>query len=1106
MRDQTASNRRRLWPLLFILCLIVIASLAEPVGSEPLARAPAVDLASTWAFSGRVYDGVPYDPSNPIQGVTISLYGSNNPASGGNYGQLLDHTVSSSSGWWVLSADDRIDGIWEYYYLVETQPTGYASIDATSVGGAKCGNDCIVYTWPLSGKTFTGNKFWDRSSPTTTPTATSSPRPTSTPTITPRISATPSSTLRVSATPSQTPQVTATVTPEEPPTRGPITFPEGNWPWYAQGEITVHPEPPIAGSLTRLCVEVHNSDQTAAHDADLEFRVANFGIGVPFSTVGVVPVHMPPDGWVQECVLWTPPVPGHWCIEVVIHQEGFAPQRSQRNIDLDEPLQPGEAHTKVFPVGNPSDQVATITLGIVPHLPDWTIELSPDILPDMQPGEIREVALTVQPPVDQPLPPDGHAVVDVEAYIEGELIGGFRKVFRPSVPLHRLPDPSYAESEITISPYPPRAGEPTEICVELRNPTDAPQDVQVQFAWATFGVGIPFTPIDGLRPVHLPPQSIVKECIHWIPPVGGNVCIQVTLYNEGYEPQVSQRNMDVDEPLQPGVPHTRVFPVGNPFEQPVTVTLGLVPHLVGWGLELSQDVLPNMQPGEVREVSLAVTPPSDSPLPPDGQPIVDVEVYAEGELIGGFRKIYRPPVSVHQPKNPVYAESEIGIDPYPVIAGRPTTLRVELFNPTPNDVIVSVTFAVADFGIGLPFDSNDILPNPVQIFVPAHGAASGQAVWDAPAHSGRYCVEVRLDVAGQEPIYSRRNVDVGEPLHPGEPHELAFRVGNYDFDGPVTIRLAAVKHMLDWQVAVEPAIISDLGPGNEITATLIVTPPEQVTLGTGQPIVDVEAYVGDELLGGFRKLDIPPVPVHKPHEKGYAESEITVDPEPPQLGEPCAVGAELFNASEQPVSVEVSFGWANFGLGIPFRQDGMDPITQTVVVPPLGSAHADTTFTPLQSGHQCILLRLQDTLELYEPQVSQRNVDVTERPDCGVAKVFTFTVYNDSPFTVTVDLGLITFNVPPDWQVSTDPSGSAEIEPFSELEIEVSVQIPCASTQALSLEAESIRRLQSLANSLPKIDVEGYVNGDLVGGIEILFDDSWQPQAVLSLPLVLRGP
>jgi hypothetical protein len=228
-------------------------------------------------------------------------------------------------------------------------------------------------------------------------------------------------------------------------------------------------------------------------------------------------------------------------------------------------------------------------------------------------------------------------VVDVEAYVEGELIGGFRKFFRPPVLLHRFPDPPYAEREISIHPYPPLAGEPTEICVELRNPTAVPQDVGVQFSWANFGIGLPFTPINGQRPVHLPPNSVVNECVHWIPPVSGHLCLQVELFIEGYEPQRSQRNLDVDEPLVPGQPHELIFPVGNPTGQPVTITLGLVPHLDGWVLELAPDVLPNMDETEVRDVSLTVTPPPGEPPPEDGTPIVDVEAFVQGELIGGFR-------------------------------------------------------------------------------------------------------------------------------------------------------------------------------------------------------------------------------------------------------------------------------------------------------------------------------------------------------------------------------------------------------------------------------------------------------------------------------------
>jgi hypothetical protein len=74
--------------------------------------------------------------------------------------------------------------------------------------------------------------------------------------------------------------------------------------------------------------------------------------------------------------------------------------------------------------------VVDIELGILPHLPGWVIELTPDTLLDVQPGETRNVSLSVRPPVKAPLPPIGSAIVDVEAYAEGELVGGFRKSYR----------------------------------------------------------------------------------------------------------------------------------------------------------------------------------------------------------------------------------------------------------------------------------------------------------------------------------------------------------------------------------------------------------------------------------------------------------------------------------------------------------------------------------------------------------------------------------------------------------------------------------------------------------------------------------------------------
>ena len=871
-------------------------------------------------------------------------------------------------------------------------------------------------------------------------------------------------------------------------------------PPYAEREITVHPYPPLAGEPTEVCVELRNPTPDL-QTVTVFFSWAHFGIGIPFTPInGPRVVTLPPFSMVKECIFWIPPVSGHVCLQVELEMDGYAPQRSQRNIDVNEPLEPNIPHSRPFPVGNPFNHPVTITLGLIPHLPDWDLELSEDVLTNVIPGPdgIRVVTLTVTPPDD--LPHDGDPIVDVEAYVDGELIGGFRKIFRPPVPIHRPKDPIYAESEIFVHPYPPRAREPTELGVEIRNPTDELQTVTVTFSYANFGIGIPFTPINEPIVVDVPSHGgMAWPGTIWLPPDGGLWCIQVEIELPGHdEIFYSQRNIDVGEPLEPNIPHSRPFPVGNPFTYPVTVTLGLIPHFPDWGLELSEDVLTNVIPGPdgIRVVTLTVTPPDD--LPHDGDPIVDVEAFVDGDLIGGFRKIFRPPVPIHRPRDPIYAESEIGVDPYPIIPGHPTELSVEVFNPTDDDRIVTATFSIAPFGIGLPFSTNHIAPNPIHIFVPRHGAARGHVIWEPPHWRGKFCVRVTLEMEGHELIWSQRNIDVGEPLEPGQPHSLDFPVGNWPYTGPVTVTLGLINHRDGWEVSLSQTTLPNVTADQPVTVTLTVTPSAIARLGTGEPIVDVEAYVEGELIGGFRKMDVPPIPIHKPHEKGYAESEISIDPYPPQLGQDSRVRTVVQNTGDDTVTVELEFGWARFGMGIPFTTTGMVPYTRSVTLSPEMTATTQVTWTPTYSGHQCILVRLTDPDGVYEPQESQRNVDVVERPPCGQTMVYTFTVYNDSPLTATVEIGLITFNVPADWEVTVDPSDTLELGPYSEGVITVTVKIPC------SLALQEVYALQEEAGGTPTIDVEAYKNGELVGGIELQLPEAAQDEFTIYLPVVLR--
>ena len=62
----------------------------------------------------------------------------------------------------------------------------------------------------------------------------------------------------------------------------------------------------------------------------------------------------------------------------------------------------------------------------------------------------------------------------------------------------------------------------------------------------------------------------------------------------------------------------------------------------------------------------------------------------------------------------------------------------------------------------------------------------------------------------------------------------------------------------------------------------------------------------------------------------YAQREITVDPEPPILGQPTEICAWVLNTTGVSQTVTLDFGIADFGIGLDFGPIG----TRTIQVPP----------------------------------------------------------------------------------------------------------------------------------------------------------------------------
>ena len=101
---------------------------------------------------------VMWETRAPIPNVTVKLYASQDI---NNLGTEIARSTTDSRGWYGL----QISQGYEFYTLIESDPTGYTSVGATSVDGTIINANRIQYSTvekPLQDQTLTGNKFWDK--------------------------------------------------------------------------------------------------------------------------------------------------------------------------------------------------------------------------------------------------------------------------------------------------------------------------------------------------------------------------------------------------------------------------------------------------------------------------------------------------------------------------------------------------------------------------------------------------------------------------------------------------------------------------------------------------------------------------------------------------------------------------------------------------------------------------------------------------------------------------------------------------------------------------------------------------------------------------------
>jgi len=310
-------------------------------------------------------------------------------------------------------------------------------------------------------------------------------------------------------------------------------------------------------------------------------------------------------------------------------------------------------------------------------------------------------------------------------------------------------------------------------------------------------------------------------------------------------------------------------------------------------------------------------------------------------------------------------------------------------------------------------------------------------------------------------------------------------------------------------------VLPDMAPGMTRTVVLTVTPPlppigpererELVSLADEQPIVDLEAYVNGELIGGIRKIAKPPIPLHKPQDRPYAESEIAVTPYPLLAGQPATITTQIMNTSEETQTIRVEFRVANFGMGIPFTDTNIMPTYREVTLGPGISMTVGTVWWPPFAGNWCIQITLLDPDNQYPPQYSQRNVVVERRPANSCEPIVKdFWLQNSTGLTVTVTLGSNAVNLPPGWTYSTDITETI-LGPYQGITVTLTITPPCGLAALDWLAPEGA--LGAGASSLAEVNVEGYIEGELMpesGGIQVQIEIA-PPETKLYLPLVMKN-
>lgn len=388
---------------------------------------------------------------------------------------------------------------------------------------------------------------------------------------------------------------------------------------------------------------------------------------------------------------------------------------------------------------------------------------------------------------------------------------------------------------------------------------------------------------------------------------------------------------------------------------------------------------------------------------------------------------------------PMYAESEFKIDPYPLVAGHNTYLSVRVRNLTalPQPVSVQFQTSPAVFGIGLNYSTT---LGTATATVPASGDAEVGIRFN-PTFSGIACIQAVVTATnGGTPLITQSCLDVVEVLQPGRTDTLSFLVRN-NTGAAGTVSLVVDNTCPGWTATITtPAsgqyVNLAAGATGSPNAVLSVTPPTGGLLGSGCHI-DVQAWIGTKMIGGVRKIDIAPVHLPLRVIPPWEESEMTFSPDPLVLGQPAQLCIRLVNPLGTAQTVTVDFAVADFGAGIGFTPAA----SGTFNLPPNSVTTHCVNWTPATTGtlHRCILATLKQTG--YRDQTSQRNVNAVRPTATSGSLIIPFTAGNPDLIRHALGFTPRLVGINPHWQPVIEPLGGGTlpttIEPGARIALQV---------------------------------------------------------------------